>query len=185
MTVAATRVAPQSASPAANRSTAADSWDSSKISVLQGSAFAPEESSATVVRISTLEVTFVLDRLPKLRKARHLRLRLRLGPTCVTTHKVKANVCQNIARVTWTGDWQLALPPNGAAVVGLELESVGLLRSTTLAQTSIDLAKIPVGVEAQHSIVFAFGTLFAQLQLGVPDPSSNPLLGTTHKSQRP
>eukprot|EP00906_Rhabdomonas_costata_P018272 RCo026664 len=135
---------------------------------------------ARVVQISTLEVSLATEHIHA-HLGRPFRVALRMGPRSssrpIRTGCTTAVVRDGAARACWGEGWQLVLPQGATSpsemVLRLELEAVGLMQNTALALMSIDLAKIPVNVPAQHSIVFGFGTLFVMLQISTP---SNPLL---------
>eukprot|EP00906_Rhabdomonas_costata_P038846 RCo054993 len=172
------RVSPSSiawaASPSASGSSAEESgsvvvspWKLSLLG-LSPSCSQPHSEGAAVLQIATLTAAFTALPVRK-HLGRPMRMVLGLhGGPLVQSHRTAPVVSGGLASACWAEGWALGLPSRQCAehsVLRLELQAVGLFRSTALSFMSIDLAALPVNVPVVHVIDFGFGTLSVQLQL--------------------
>eukprot|EP00906_Rhabdomonas_costata_P029764 RCo042044 len=135
------------------------------------------------LRISALKVTFLVQPVEK-HVGRTLRVVLNLGGSRMVSRKARPEVSGGLATASWGEEWDLEVPFGSTAVLRLELQAVGLFRSTTLAFMFVDLTKIPAEKALQRSVWFGFGQLTAWLQLQrLPTPMHpKPLLGRRRAS---
>eukprot|EP00906_Rhabdomonas_costata_P011983 RCo017073 len=125
----------------------------------------PPEAVAVVVH--SIAVTFTaLPVRRHLGNPLRMALHLHQGPI-MYSRKVPAEHGGGLATASWGEGWALGGIDSDpeCAVLRLELQAVGLFRSTVLSFMSINLSELPVNTSLQHTIDFGFGTLTAQLQL--------------------